>query len=326
MPSPPGARPVRFALALATACVGVAAPAAAAPLSAELSVARGAGAEDCPDRDALGRIVERIGGRLRPGGEVRAEVQFARAVTGYQAVLRLEGAKEGERTLTDTGPTCTALGRAVGITLALVLDAGLEAPSEAAPPVVSALPPAASVVVASDLPEPPSTAGFLAITAGPALGLVGAPSLAGGLAFELRAGRRLRVRLDGQYVAPRATAFDSGEVDVTLVAARLRACGVVAGLDAPVQLALCAAGAGGQLRGEGRGYAVRNDAATLGWVAAGGGVELGGGLGRRWTWGVGADALAPLWKSTFSIENRGIAFRSSAAAVVVQASLGVRLW
>jgi hypothetical protein len=36
--------------------------------------------------------------------------------------------------------------------------------------------------------------------------------------------------------------------------------------------------------------------------------------------------LVPVRKSSFSIGNRGAAFQSTAAAVVLQASLGVKLW
>jgi hypothetical protein len=51
---------------------------AATPLSADLTVARRPGTEDCPDREALARLVERIvspgapGGRVRAGGQVVA--------------------------------------------------------------------------------------------------------------------------------------------------------------------------------------------------------------------------------------------------------------
>src|SRR5579862_6095631 len=109
---------VRFPLgavarvALAAAVVGVARTpsASAAPLTAELVVERAPGADDCPDGDGLARLIERIvgpgaGGLVRPGGEVRASVRFSRDASIYRATLLLAGAKQGERTLTDTGPT-----------------------------------------------------------------------------------------------------------------------------------------------------------------------------------------------------------------------------
>jgi hypothetical protein len=325
--------PARMACALASAwlwtSIGAVSRAEAAPLSADLSVERAAGTEDCPDRESLGGLVVRIvnprGGVSSlggPGSDVRAVVQFSRAGAGYQATLRLAGAKEGERTLTDTAATCTALGRAVAITMALLLDAGLEAAPEAAPPA----PAAVAVAPAAPVEAPPrATSAFLAVTAGPALGLVGPPSLATGLAFELRLGRRISVELEGQYVAPRATAFDTGQVDVALLAGRTRLCGAVAA-DAPVRVALCAEGGAGQLRGQGRGFATANGAAGTAWLGAGGGLQASGVVGRRWILGVSADVLAPLHKSTFSIENRGIAYRSSAVAGLLAVGVGVKLW
>jgi hypothetical protein len=309
-------------IALAAAVVGVARTpsTSAAPLTAELVVERAPGADDCPDGDGLARLIERIvgpgaGGLVRPGGEVRASVRFSRDASIYRATLLLAGAKQGERTLTDTGPTCTALGRAVGITMALLLDAGLEAASEPPPP--------AAVVAA---PAPRVSQGFVALTVGPALGLVGGSSLAAGLGLGVRLRRRVWLELDGQYVAPRATAFDGGEVDVSLVAARLHLCGVLDGDAAVVLLAACAAGAAGDLRGTGRGYATADGTGQLAWLAAGGGLCVSRPLGRRWLLGVAGDALSPVHKSTFSIGNRGVAYQSSPVAAILQVSVGVKIW
>lgn len=338
MRSPPGAV-ARIALASAAACAGLASSprVAAAPLSTELSVEREDGAADCPDAAGLGRLVERIVGPaaggpvVRPGGDVRAAVRFSRGAATYGAALALAGARQGARTLTDTGPTCAALGRAVAITMALLLDAGLDAEPPRPPPtpeaVAVAAPPVAPLTPsrAPSSPASRATGGTLAVTLGPALGLVGGVTLATGLAVTAGVARHLALSLDGQYVAPRATAFDEGEVDVTLVAARLRACGVLDN-EGAARLGACAVGAAGRLRGQGRGYASGDGAATLTWAAAGGGIEASRALGRRWRAGLSADALVPLRKSTFSITNRGIAFQSSPVSVMLEASLGVVLW
>jgi hypothetical protein len=325
--SPPGAV-ARIALASAVACAWLATTsrARAATLSAELTVERAAGADDCPDGDGLSRIIERIvradvaSPIVRLGGDVRAAVRFSRGATTYQATLLLAGQREGERTLTDTGPTCTALGRAVGITMALLLDAGLEARAEPAPPVtVSAL------AAAPATPAPRATDGTLAVTVGPALGLVGGPSVATGLAFLVAWRHRVALGLDGQYVAPRANALDTGEVDVALLAARLRLCGVLGGR-ARLRVGVCAVGAAGQLRGEGHGYPTADGAAALTWLAAGGGLDATWAPAGRWRVGVAADALAPLRKSTFSVMNRGIAYQSSPVSVMLAVSVGVAIW
>jgi hypothetical protein len=330
--SPPG----RIALAL-SACVGLAASrAGAAPLSAELTVARAAGADDCPDEVILARIIERIvspdasGPLVRPGGDVRAAVSFARGASTYEATLLLTGKREGRRTLTDTGATCTALGRAVGITMALLLDAGLETradPPPSAREATPATPPpdAADAADAAVAAAPRATDGLMELTLGPALGLVGGASIATGLAFVVGWRHRASLALDGQYVAPRSTSFDTGDVDVTLLAARLRACAVLSG-DAPTRLGLCAAGAAGRLRGEGHGYATADGRGSLTWLAAGGGLEVSHALGRRWRVGVMADVLAPLRKSTFSIMNRGVGYQSSAVSAMLALGVGVAIW
>jgi hypothetical protein len=305
--------------------------ASAAPLSAELSVERSADASDCPDVATLSRIVERlmsadaVGPVVHAGGEVRAGVRFTREAGIYEARLVLAGAREGERALTDTGPTCAALGRAVGITLALSLDARLEAPTE--PPPVAGPAPAGGQAAAPDAATsaPRATEAALAATVGPALGAVGAPALATGLAFVVTVKRRAALSLDGQYVAPRSTAFAEGEVDVSLLAARLRVCALSNGASA-VRVGACAAGAAGALRGEGRGYATADTARTLTWLAAGGGLEATAALGRRLRLGVAADVLAPLRKSTFSIVNRGVAYQSGPVSAMLVVSLGVVLW
>src|SRR3954469_20748300 len=95
----------------------------------DVHVERDAAAGDCPDAATLAASIEEIERRPNAGAPaapitpgVRATVTFGRLPTGYQAALRLFGAREGERTLTDTGPSCAALGRAVAITLALSLE------------------------------------------------------------------------------------------------------------------------------------------------------------------------------------------------------------
>lgn len=303
--------------------------AGAVPLSGELSVERASGAEDCPDRAALAAMVARIlkggddgSGLLGPGGDVRAEVQFARAPLGYRATLRLEGARVGERTLTDTGATCTALGRAVSITLALLLD-----PAQADPPGDAPV----AVAVSSPPPvlAPPeaagASAGFLAVTGGSALGLVGASTAAGGLALELRFARRFWLQAAGQYVTGRSSPFDTGSVEVALVAARLNLCGVLNRAAARVLVAACLVGLGGQLRGEGSGFPSSN-AAELAWFGGGGGVQASSVFGGRWLVGAGADLIAPLRSYTFSVANRGVAYRSNAVSAMLQLSIGVKIW
>jgi hypothetical protein len=325
-PSPLACRRA-LASALVLACGHARGARAATPLSAEIEVERGPGADGCPERDALVREIAAIIGpeaRLGTnGGDVRASISFARSTAGFQSTLRLSGARAGERTLTDTGPTCTALGRAVGITIALLLDPGLD--PEPARPAALPPPPPPTRLTARTSDTSDATSAFVGVTFGPAIGLVGAPTVDGGIGLDLGVGRHFFFQLDGHAAASRATAFDMGTVEVGLVTGRLRACASPTG-DAALRLGLCAAVAAGQLRGEGRGYATDDRAAAMAWMGAGGGVQVAAMLGRRWRVGLGADVLVPVRKSTFSIGNRGVAFQSSALAAVLGASVGVKLW
>jgi hypothetical protein len=296
--------------------------AAVAAPRADLTVARALGAEDCPDAAALETMLARIEGTGPTGGEaaVEASVAFGRSAVGYAAELRVRGGQDGERTLTDTGPTCTALGRAVSITLALILDAH----AELAPPtlVIASPPPAPPVAPA---PAPATRSGVLSATLGPAFGLVGKPTLAGGLELDVRLARRLIIEAGGQLAAPRSTTFDTGSVQVGLAVALVGVCGVLADPDASLVVAACARGVAGQLRGEGAGFASSNGA-TLGWWGAGGGLEVRGAVGRRWLLGASADVIAPLRRDTFSVGNRGVAYGSDAVAAMLRLGIGWRIW
>lgn len=316
---------------MSAAVLAVSRAALAAPLSAEIAVERSPGAVDCPDEGELATMIDRIltgadgRGVVGPAGAIRAQVQFAHTPLGYQVVLRFHGTKEGERTLTDTGPTCTALGRAVSITMALVLDPRQASPPEDPRSAAMAISPPPPVIAPAVPPSETVTSGFLSISGGAALGLVGAASAASGLEFDLRLWRRLWLQAAGRYVAARSLSFDTGSVGVALVAARLRLCWALNGADAPVQVAPCLAGEAGQLRGEGRGYPSSN-AAEMAWLGAGGGAVVSAVLRNRWLVGAGADLIAPLHHYTFSVENRGIAYRSSAVSAMLQLSIGIKVW
>ncbi|HVX97087.1 MAG TPA: hypothetical protein VHK47_19380 [Polyangia bacterium] len=297
---------------LLQATSGLAAP-------ARVDVERGAGADDCPDGRALDGLIGAIS-NAPEAGEVRAAVAFRHGPAGYEASLRFGGATEGQRTLTDTGPTCEALGRAVAITIALVIDAtAARAPAPSAD-VTAAAPPLA--------PEPAraKTSGVLSVLGGPAVGLVGPPSVMGGVALSAGVWRRLRVEGAAQIVAPRASPLDPGTVEVGLLAARLSACVTVNDAEARWPVALCARGLGGRLRGSGRGFPAANVTRDLAFWAVGGGAEVQHTWGERLVVGAEATVLAPLRTSTFSVGNRGVAYESAAVAAMLQLAVGVAIW
>lgn len=296
------------------AAIWVLLQATSAPVApARVEVERGAGADDCPDGRALDGLIGVLS-NAPEAGEVHATVAFDHGAAGYEARLRFGGAKEGQRTLTDTGPTCEALGRAVAITIALVLDTT----AERAPPIAIAPPP----------PEPAhaKTSGVLSVLGGPAVGLVGGPSVMGGAALSVGVGRRLRVEGAGQAVAPRTSTLDPGTVEVGLLAGRLSACVTVNDVESRWPVELCARGLGGRLRGAGSGFPAANVTRDLAFWAAGVGAEVQHTLGGRLVLGAEATLLAPLRTSTFSVGNRGVAYESAAVAAMLQLAVGVAVW
>jgi hypothetical protein len=306
----------------------------AAPLSAELAVERAPGTADCPDESALETLIARVlndepadaSGGARPPGTVKILVQFTRTSVGYQATLRLHGAKEGERTLTDTGPTCAALGRAVSITMALLLDAHEPDELKPAPPAVEAVAPPPSAP-----PPARNAAAFLAVAGGPVIGLVGSLRVAGALELDLdvHAGRRARLRIGGEYVAPQSTSVAIGNVEVALFAGRLALCGVLNDPAAALRVAVCGEGAAGQLVGTGSGFS-SSRASSLTWLAAGAGVDLTVPIGTRWELAARGAVLAPLRKYTFSLGTasggREVIYASARVSGTLQLCVGVKVW
>src|SRR3954453_22636034 len=144
---------------------GTGAPEAwASPKTAELSVARGPGAEDCPDTTALQARVEQITGtRLEQLAATEPRlalgVSFSREGDSYRAAIRTQGPKEGERSLEDEGPTCVALAEAVGVTLALLLDRvpRRDVPAPVPPQALATIPGRASI----------RWAGWIGVSGGP---------------------------------------------------------------------------------------------------------------------------------------------------------------
>jgi hypothetical protein len=287
----------------------------AASPAVDISVTRAPGAGDCPDQNALKTSIEHIlGERLSAsnGEGIVAEVAFTRQGTAYEASLRLRGEKAGERTLRDPGPECTALAEGVAVTMALLLEPRDAAPAEAEP------------VRETERREKAPSSGWLAVSAGPAVGLVGATSPALGAEVGVELFRHWSFRLGAVDVLSRSSAAGEGSVNVSLLAAHATICGAVATFEAAIRPALCAHAAGGVLSGEGVGYQT-NDSKQFSWFAGGVGAELGGRL-SRFVWGAQASLLVPTRSQSFSVEPAGIAYDSSSVAAVFGVRAGGILW
>jgi len=296
-------------MALAAALAAL--PAVAEPLSATLTVTRAPAAADCPSAGELQAAIERIVQypvASAPGDRLVADVQFQRGEAGLEALVRLAGAKQGERRLTDTGVSCSPLAQAVAVTLALLMDFG---------PEPAASPPAPTPRAASD------SHGDLWYGGGGSVGLSAAPTLTvtGGMAASWA---RWSLRGSGGGVIPREAELAPGGVRVGLVRGELLLCRALAA-GPRTRWDACAGGTAGWLWGHGQGYPVSTDAGFA-WAAGGAALRLGGAVGGHWLWGVQAELLAPLRRHTFSIENLGVAYRSSPVAGLLELQIGARLW
>src|SRR5436190_4163558 len=120
--------------------VGIGLVCAACPARAQhapaLSVERAAGAEGCPDADALGARVAAIRG-AEPNGPARYTVTFAREGEVYSTQIRSEAGSADVRRIEDRGTDCSALAQATALTLALLYDADAARTSAPQPPSVT---------------------------------------------------------------------------------------------------------------------------------------------------------------------------------------------
>lgn len=288
-----------------------------APLSATILVTRTPQAGDCPDAERIAAQVESIVGRplSAPDGTPGAlvfRVEFSRWGGTYEATVRLTGTREGERVLRDQSPACEALGDAVAVTTALLLD-----PSERAPPPV---PPAQRTV-------PERTLSWLELwfsgRLGAGAGLVEAPTWIAGGGLEASLGPLTSIELGGALTGEHPSTLGAGAVRVGLWYAELGGFRSLTGarfrLGPLVQLM------GGALRGAGEGYP-SSSSASLAWFAAAAGIRADIRLGSPLRLGVRALAVVPARKHAFSIGYVGTAYESSSVAGMAELVLGVKFW
>ena len=132
----------RIVSSLAAAVVAsLAASAVAEPVDAPrgISVVRGAGAETCPDADALAAAVSKKTGRAaiepRPAGGAHAiDARVDRGPRGFEATIQVDGTL---RAIEDAGPTCRPLADALTLMLVILLDESASRPAAERAPAVS---------------------------------------------------------------------------------------------------------------------------------------------------------------------------------------------
>ena len=318
---------------LTLACCCISEPAWAAPLAAVIGVESSPEASQCPDSMALTQNVERILQRPLSGGvpadTLQVEVRFSATRDSYSAEVRSLGQKPGERRLSDRGRSCAALGEAVSVAIALLLDTEL-ARREAATNQPTAPPsserPAPTPAASQPFPPDVGQAAALELRAGVEGGvatrLLGPSSALLSEQLGVRLQHRLTFDAGINAVLPSTTRFDVGAVRTTLLFASLRACYT---FGQRFTVGPCTWFGLGRLRGVGLDYASVQSRSLL-WTALGAGVVAEGPLWGRVFWGLSGVVWVPTRRSTFSVENSGVAWRSSSVGSGLSARLGFRIW
>lgn len=300
---------------------------------ATLAVTRGEGATSCPDAEALARGVARAAGRTSDaslaaiGDSTRADyvVAFGADARGYEAHIVVERARGGgERRLSDAGATCDALGDAVALTLAVLLDDARARAAAAAPP-----PPPAPAPPPPSPAEPsaarPSRVGVVVDAGAAALsGVVRPWAPAFFVAGSIEPPGPLSLGLEGTFVPRQELALGPGTVGVTFVGGAVLLCATPIGRRESLRAGACLFPEIGAVSAEGRGY-TSGASATRPWVA--GGAELvvrsviAGPVGFR----VHAGAAVPLRREAFGVERVGVAYDPPAIAAFAGLGLSANL-
>jgi len=338
--SPPRAAVARpLALAAEAANCLLPAVAHAGDLPARLRVEREPGAEVCPDQRSISTRVEAILRRPSAGetaaSELEIDVRFEHGPDGaFLAQVTAHGPKPGQRSLRDTDPTCGALGEAVSVAIALLLDSeqheredtAPKAEAQAAPLPAGTTPKATSTATTSDTIRASGSgaAHWKArawLEVGASYGLGGDASLLGfgrlgarhgAWSFDVGAGGAL----------PSERSFRRGSVQTSLVFASVRGCYL---LGRSISVGPCLHWGAGRLRGEGGGYG-QVQSASLPWTAGGAGVVAEAALGSGLFASFGVSLWVSTRRQTFSVENAGIAWESRPVAASASAGLGVTLF
>lgn len=343
--------------ACVAAAASVATAADAAKLPTPIAVSAPAGVTGCPDAVALARATNEAMHRPtlaphaldEPAAGVTIVVEFAHSAAGFGATIRvLGGERAGVRTLGDAGPTCSDLGQAVAVTLAVMLDEGLPPPapstagssassasaaSSSASSAPSARPPALAAGSEIGDATPPArptpvertTRLDAGASIGAALGIVrtAAPYLSIGL--DVAFARGLRVGIAGLTILPQR--FDEpggGSVTVSALAAELFGCARV-GSGAGLDVALCAELVGGGIRGRTDGLATNGDR-TRPWLAGGALGRLDGRLVGPLGWTVRGSALLQRPRETFAVEGAGPVYEPGILAYFVGVGVSATIW
>jgi hypothetical protein len=322
-----------------------------------IALTRGAGAEACPDADALAAAVSRKAGRAalvpRPASGAHAiDARIDRGPRGFEATIQVDGTL---RALEDAGPSCRPLADALTLMLVILLDEGASAGAtrtdpadatpaapgaetapttdrervdaarvEAAPPSLVARPLVAPAARARDVagPPPPRARAFgLSTSVRAALtdGVQEPGAIGVDARLRLDAGAWLRFEAGALALPTRAESFAGGTAHVTLGAAEGAACAHLLGRAALLHGDACLDLAAGALWGSGDGFSP-DRTSTRAWGAVGASAAVEGPLAGPIGWSARGGFLVPFEREFFQVDGAGDAFRAAPIGGVV--SLG----
>jgi len=289
---------------------------------ATLEVKSAAGAESCPDAEALREQTSKLG---TPQGSERAplrvEVEFLANGAGYRAIVRTSGSTEGTRELTADGPSCEPIAAATAVFLAVLLDLlpASEAPALRAE---SAVVPAEPALLRENSAAPSARVPGLLRSVGVGAHVIAGYGLLGPTVSESFGGEgRLRfghaeLSLGGFAGPARSVDYAPGSVAVNLAAGHVGLCAYLDARGDRLELGACATLLLGQLRASGEGFYEDKQASSF-WIAGAIGATLAVPLARHWALRVGLDAVIPFRQYTLEVDRVGVVFDSSALGLAL---------
>ncbi|HMI86707.1 MAG TPA: hypothetical protein VK550_21590 [Polyangiaceae bacterium] len=297
-------------------------PGGRAETIATLVVERGAGAERCPDADALGTKIAQIRGRPALDSPVPYRVTFARTDDRLSATIRTEGGSS-VRNLEHDGANCSALGHAVALTLALLMDSAVEPKKEVDPPP----PPPAASPVATAVPRPPASSPRREMTMSLAVaGLAGVMRPASpALSFDVGMSfAPLRLSVGALWGLPQTLQIGPGNVHENLLGGFARIC-VPAWERSGLRFDACSGALAGAVTAEAEGV-TRNERRTRPWIALPFEAALAG-----WSapvgWEISLAGFVPLRRPDFTIDGLGTAYRSPPIGAILSLRMaGIFPW
>lgn len=284
-----------------------------------LSVVRRDAAGDCPDDVELRSSTLALGTLppAAPAEPLNVEVTFAREEGAYVARILTSGSTEGVREIRKEDPNCASLAEAVSLVLAVVFDLSPPEPAPIAPVPVPPPPPPAETTPSPAPPAPkapaqPFSLGVV-VQGAASFGLLG-DALVGALSVAVRPRWGHWEIAPGVLWAPgRTVEYLEGSVDVSLLSARLEACGWLSASRRRPDVALCLGFFAGALRGAGEDYQDAHPA-TDAWFAFEAGAAGRWPISAKWALRLGISALIPTRDQAFAVNGAGNAFESSPAA------------